>query len=259
MPKSPSMPSRPSKRPAAAAVAQDASVFVLDDWQGARGDTLADQAYQKLRHALMTGALLPEQVLTVRGVAEDFGVSLTPVREAVQRLVVEHGLEVVNGRTIRVPRLGVETYREILKIRMELECLAAKEAAPRISHDEIERLEAVMQAHLAAIQAGDAHQTLMRNSDFHLSIYRASGQPILIRIIESLWLRVGPTLNLLFPRVLRQPDRPRDPSGRHGRAAAARRRRPRASHARRPGARLPLPDSPAQTLRFAPWAGFGAF
>jgi DNA-binding GntR family transcriptional regulator len=166
----------------------------------ARSDTLTAQAYQKLRHALMTGALLPEQVLTVRGVAEEFGVSLTPVREAVQRLVVEQGLEVVNGRTIRVPRLDIETYREILKIRMELECLAAKEAAPRISNEEIERLDTVMQAHLAAIQAGDAHQTLVRNTDFHLSIYRASGQPILVRIIEGLWLRVGPTLNLLFPQ-----------------------------------------------------------
>jgi DNA-binding GntR family transcriptional regulator len=164
------------------------------------GDTLTDQVYQQLRQSLMTGALLPEQVLTVRGVAERQGVSLTPVREAVQRLVVEHGLEVVNGRTIRVPRLDVETYREILKIRMELECLAAKEAAPRISNDEIERLDSVMQAHLAAIQAGDAHRTLVENTEFHLSIYRASDQAILVRIIESLWLRVGPTLNLLFPQ-----------------------------------------------------------
>jgi DNA-binding GntR family transcriptional regulator len=139
-------------------------------------------------------------VLTVRELAADFGVSLTPVREAVQRLVVERGLEVVNGRTLRVPRLDVETYREILKIRMELECLAAKEAAPRISNEEIERLDAVMQAHLAAIKAGDAYRTLLENSDFHLSIYRASNQAILVRIIESLWLRVGPTLNLLFPR-----------------------------------------------------------
>ncbi|WP_162576700.1 GntR family transcriptional regulator [Variovorax sp. PBL-H6] len=165
-----------------------------------RAETLTGQAYQKLRHALMTGALLPEQVLTVRGVAEEFGVSLTPVREAVQRLVVEQGLEVVNGRILRVPRLGIETYREILKIRMELESLAAKEAAPRISNEEIDRLDAVMQSHLAAIQAGDAHQTLVKNTDFHLSIYRASGQPILVRIIEGLWLRVGPTLNLLFPQ-----------------------------------------------------------
>lgn len=225
MPKPPSIPHRPSKRLAAAGAAPagttrrartsaaktgvktstpaadgDFPGFALQDLQGAPGDTLTDRTCQKLRHALMTGALLPEQVLTVRGVAEAFGVSLTPVREAVQRLVVEQGLEVVNGRTIRVPRLGVETYREILKIRMELECLAAKEAAPRISNEEIERLDAVMQAHLAAIQAGDAHQTLMKNSDFHLSIYRASEQPILIRVIESLWLRVGPTLNLLFPQ-----------------------------------------------------------
>jgi len=171
--------------------------------RGALGEgveTLADQAYEALRNDLMTGALLPEQALTVRGVAEAMGVSLTPVREAVQRLVAEHGLEVVNGRTIRVPRLDVETYREILKIRMELEPLAAREAAPRIANAEIERLDTVMQRHLAAIQEGDAHRTLLENTEFHLSIYRAAEQPILLRMIESLWLRVGPTLNLLFPQ-----------------------------------------------------------
>ena len=166
----------------------------------ARADTLADQAYQRLHHELMTGALLPEQVLTVRGVAERFGVSLTPVREAVQRLVTERGLEVVGGRVIRVPRLDVETYREILKIRMDLEPLAAREAAPRIAHDEILRLEGVMARHVAAIRAGDARTTLAENTDFHLSIYRASRHPILVGIIETLWRRVGPTLNLLFPR-----------------------------------------------------------
>ncbi|WP_413764421.1 GntR family transcriptional regulator [Variovorax sp. Varisp41] len=199
MPASKPTARRPDVRPRARRAAH-AEAVSPDDAQGARADTLTDQVYQQLRQSLMTGALLPEQVLTVRGVAESQGVSLTPVREAVQRLVVEHGLEVVNGRTIRVPRLDVETYREILKIRMELECLAAKEAAPRISNDEIERLDGVVQAHLAAIRAGDAHRTLLENTEFHLSIYRASGQAILIRIIESLWLRVGPTLNLLFPQ-----------------------------------------------------------
>ncbi len=192
MPQPPSLSRRPARAAARPAVPEETAP------RG--GDTLTDQVYQQLRAQLMTGALLPEQVLTVRGVAESQGVSLTPVREAVQRLVVEHGLEVVNGRTIRVPRLDIETYREILKIRMELECLAAKEAAPRISNDEIERLDGVMQAHLAAIQAGDAHRTLVDNTEFHLSIYRASNQAILVRMIESLWLRVGPTLNLLFPQ-----------------------------------------------------------
>lgn len=184
----------------AAPIATSAPAPADDTVEFSRADSLTDQAYQRLHRALMTGALLPEQVLTVRGVAEGYGVSLTPVREAVQRLVAERGLEVVNGRTIRVPRLDIETYRQILKIRMELEALAAKEAAPRISHEEIARLEAVVQQHRQAIDAGDALATLAANTDFHLSIYRASEHAILVGMIESLWLRVGPTLNLLFPQ-----------------------------------------------------------
>jgi DNA-binding GntR family transcriptional regulator len=165
-----------------------------------RGDTLADQAYARLRQALMTGVFQPEQILTVRAVAAGFGVSLTPVREAVQRLVSERGLTIENARTIRVPRLDLETYREILKIRLELEYLAAREAAGRIANDEIDALEQIALSHRAAIKAGDARKTLAANTEFHLRMYRASQCEILCGIIESLWLRVGPTLNLLFPR-----------------------------------------------------------
>jgi DNA-binding GntR family transcriptional regulator len=171
-----------------------------DDDADVRVDTLADQAYRRLQGALMTGGLLPEQVLTVRGIAESYGVSLTPVREAVQRLVAERALTVENGRTLRVPRLGVETYREILKIRVELEPMAARDAAARMDNAEMDRLDQVVAMHLAAIQGGRAHETLSANTDFHLSIYRASEQPVLTGIIESLYLRVGPTLNLLFPQ-----------------------------------------------------------
>lgn len=171
-----------------------------DDESPGRADTLADQAYKRLHRALMTGGLLPEQVLTVRGIADSYGVSLTPVREAIQRLVAERALTIENARTIRVPRLGVETYREILKIRLELEPMAARDAAPRMENAEMDRLDGVVAAHVAAIRAGEAHQTLTANTDFHMSIYRACGQPVLVGIIESLYLRVGPTLNLLFPQ-----------------------------------------------------------
>ena len=134
--------------------------------------TLAEQAYQRLHRALMTGGLLPEQVLTIRGIAESYGVSLTPAREAIQRLCAEGALTSENARTICVPRLDIETYREILKIRLELE----------------------------AIKAGEAHGTLTANTEFHMSIYRASEQAVLFSIIETLYRRVGPTLNWLFPQ-----------------------------------------------------------
>ncbi|MGA0573059.1 GntR family transcriptional regulator [Variovorax sp. VNK109] len=163
------------------------------------GHTLTDQAYARLYEALMNGVLLPEQTLTVRDIASQYGVSLTPVREALQRLVAERALA-ISGRTFQVPRLDIETYREILKIRLDLEDLAGREAAARISNEEITRLDGVVAQHVAAIRAGDALATLRANTDFHLSIYRASDLPVLVRIIESLWLRIGPTMNLLFPQ-----------------------------------------------------------
>jgi DNA-binding GntR family transcriptional regulator len=180
-------------------LAAEAPLSDAADVAADRGDTLAERSYWRLHRALMSGDLLPEQVLTVRGIADHYGVSLTPVREAIQRLVAERALTIENARTIRVPRLDVETYREILKIRLELEPMAAREAAVHMDNAEMDRLEQVVEAHHAAIVAVEAHQTLAANTDFHISIYRASNQPILAGIIESLWLRVGPTLNLLFP------------------------------------------------------------
>lgn len=182
-------------------LALDAAPSLPDDADALalRGDTLAERSYWRLHRELMTGSLLPEQVLTVRGIADRYGVSLTPVREAIQRLVAERALTIENARTIRVPRLDVETYRETLKIRLELEPMAARDAAARMDNAEMDRLDEVAAAHHAAIVAGQAQRTLAANTDFHMSIYRASGQPILTGIIESLWLRIGPTLNLLFP------------------------------------------------------------
>ncbi len=72
MPASKPTARRPDVRPRARRAAH-AEAVPPDDAQGARADTLTDQVYQQLRQSLMTGALLPEQVLTVRGVAESQG------------------------------------------------------------------------------------------------------------------------------------------------------------------------------------------
>ena len=167
---------------------------------GVAGESLADQAYRCLHRSLMTGGLLPEQVITVRGLAETYGMSLTPARDAIQRLVSEGALVIENARTIKVPRLGVETYREILQVRLELEPMAARDAAPLMSNAEMDRIDNIVAVHLAAIKANQAHKTLTANTDFHMSIYRACQKPVLVGIIERLNLRVGPTLNMLFPK-----------------------------------------------------------
>ena len=165
-----------------------------------RGDTLGDQACRNLRAALRRGALAPGEKLSTRRIATTLGVSLTPAREALNRLVAERVLEQREDRTIAVPELTRAHYRELLLIRLELEALAARLgcaalAAPAATA----RLRALYEAHAAAFQIRDATGSLQLNEDFHFTIYAAAGMPTLLQMIESLWLQTGPTMRLLYP------------------------------------------------------------
>jgi DNA-binding GntR family transcriptional regulator len=165
-----------------------------------RADTLGDQACRSLRAALRRGALAPGERLATRRIAATLGVSLTPAREALNRLVAERVLEQRDDRSIAVPELTRDRYRELLLIRLELETLAARLgctalAAPAL----LGRLRALYDAQRAAFLARDPTGTLQLNEDFHFSIYAAAGMPILLQMIESLWLQTGPTMRLLYP------------------------------------------------------------
>lgn len=160
-------------------------------------DNLADRAYRQLREALMRGRFAAGQRLPLRSLAAEFGVSMTPVREALLRLDSEQALEMDSRGIATVPRLGPERYAEILDLRLELEGRAASRAAGRIRPAELHELEA-MHGRLAAARArGDIEGVLRENERFHFGVIRAAGLPVLHDLVESLWLRAGPTLRLL--------------------------------------------------------------
>jgi DNA-binding GntR family transcriptional regulator len=91
-----------------------------------RVDTLTDRAYAQLREALMGGAFSPGQKITIRTIAAALGVSPTPARDALGRLVAERALESGPNRTVFVPRLTVPRLREIYRLRFALEVMAAE-------------------------------------------------------------------------------------------------------------------------------------
>lgn len=151
----------------------------------------------------MSGLLQPGRRLTMRGIAAALDVSVTPAREAIHLLVAEKALQLAAPRTVIVPRLDQRTYLEIIRIRMALETMACEMALPRITRSDIDQLKAINAAHYEAIEARDVSRILERNEAFHFSIYRRADMPNLIDIIESQWLRIGPTFNLLYPQYER--------------------------------------------------------
>lgn len=162
-----------------------------------RGSTLTEQVYDRLRHGLLVGMWDPGEKITARRICKDLGVSLTPAREAMVRLANEGALDVALNRTFSAATLTLAEYREIARIRIALEPIAAESAAPRIDKAQLQQLEKVNEALAAAIREERFRDALLLDSEFHLTLYRASDQPTLMGIIDRLWLRTGPTRNRL--------------------------------------------------------------
>jgi GntR family colanic acid and biofilm gene transcriptional regulator len=154
--------------------------------------TLEEQAYRSIRTALVGGAFVPGDRLSIRRVAAALGTSPMPARAALRRLTVEQVLEVLPSGTAVVPLLTRAAFVEMAAIRTRLEPLAAAMAAPRIDRSGIASLSAQVDAMVAALAEGDMDTVLKTNQHFMFDLYRAAAAPMLLGIIETLWLRRGP-------------------------------------------------------------------
>ncbi len=169
-------------------------------------DSLSDRIYARLRIALMSGQYEPGAKLNIRGLAAAYDMSPTPVREAIFQLVREGALELRLGHQPRVPVLTVPKYINIRETRVPLERLAAELATARITAAEIEALKEYHARFLLAEQEARWKDALAANQAFHFTIYRASGNDVLVRVLENLWLLAGPFVNNQYPLEPR-PDR----------------------------------------------------
>jgi DNA-binding GntR family transcriptional regulator len=159
--------------------------------------TMHSRVYAALKDAIMGGHFLPGQKITVRLLAEEFGTSPMPVREAVRRLVAEQALEILPNRTVIIPLLSPQQLTDLRRIRVAFEGLATAWAAETISKDEVDQLTRLHNEMRAVLAAGQYRDYLDKNREFHFVIYRAARSPKLLPILESLWLQIGPYFNLL--------------------------------------------------------------
>ncbi len=160
--------------------------------------TLGARAYLQIADLMISGRLAPGEKLSLRTTADALGVSMTPVREAVARLVADGALEATPSRAIHVPIMSVTQFRDLTRTRMAIEGHAAAEAALNRSDADIARLRKADAAFGAQrrLRRPDLGQAVELNKDFHFALYAAAGSAMLIDIIRSLWLKAGPVLNL---------------------------------------------------------------
>ncbi|MFU8864701.1 MAG: GntR family transcriptional regulator [Rhodobacterales bacterium] len=159
--------------------------------------TLSDEIYSALREGLMIGEWLPGAKITARSVAKHCNTSLTPARDAMTRLANEGGLLLSETRMYSVPSLTAEDYNEVMKIRLVLEPMAAEQATPFLSDEDIAELERTNESMRGFIENDQLQAGLIMDSRLHLNLYRSCGSNVLWQVINNLWLRIGPTRNML--------------------------------------------------------------
>lgn len=164
-----------------------------------RHGSLGERAYEAMKDRIIRGVFAPDTKLTVRSVAEALGVSTTPARDAINRLISEGALINAGPKTVLVPTLTTAILEETSVIRLALEGVAAEKATARMPETQIDELERIQERINHGLDESRYTDVLTANKEFHFAIYRASEMPRLVAMIESMWLRVGPALHALYP------------------------------------------------------------
>ena len=147
-----------------------------------------EQAYQAIRNNILTGDLKEGERLTETRLSDDLGLSRTPIREAIGRLILEGFIERQSGYNTRVAYFPEDEAEQIYEIRRLLECYSAQRAARLATEGDIAELRRIHAAMKADTPPGDAaaYQRLTSaNEAFHHAIVNAARSPRLTALMST--------------------------------------------------------------------------
>ncbi|NOE35052.1 FCD domain-containing protein [Ruegeria sp. HKCCD7318] len=171
-----------------------------------------EQVYQTLRSQILFGELVPGQPVTIQGLTDSLGVGMTPVREAIRRLISDGALVFQGNRRVSVPLLTSDDIEQMIFARISIESELSRLATANLQADDIDHLERIDKQLDHMIADGDVGGYLRLNQAFHESLYSHANAAILSDLAERLWLRFGPSLRVVCGRFGTQslPDRHKD-------------------------------------------------
>lgn len=161
-----------------------------------------EYVYQELKQSCMIGEFEPGQKLTLPVLAQAFGTSQMPIREATNRLIAARAMEAPPRRSLCMPEATVERLESLLPLRLLLEGEATFRAAEFARESLAEDLQAINDDLDVLAEKDDIKAYLRQNQNFHFTLYRACNNDDLIDLIELLWMRYGPLMNIVRSRVL---------------------------------------------------------
>lgn len=161
--------------------------------------TSADYAYQEIRHKIINKELKPGQRLPEVNIAVQMGVSRTPVREALRRLASEGLVVIIPNSGARLAAPTAHEIEDTFMVRDQLEVLAARLAASRITERHLRRLEEALIQEIKASESKDLESYLEANEIFHKTVADASGNRILADYVDNILTRTNAYLVFYNP------------------------------------------------------------
>jgi len=143
--------------------------------------------YEEIKESILNGEYKPGERLKVETLAFQFGVSETPIREALRVLQGEGLLKVETSKEISVTKMKLDELQDMLKVRFELEIIATKYAIENISPEDIDVIEEHLKKEKDCIISKDFKNYWKLNRVFHRLIYEKSNNKYLNKIIFELW------------------------------------------------------------------------
>ncbi|VCU71136.1 HTH-type transcriptional regulator McbR [Pigmentiphaga humi] len=174
------------------------TLSALGDIQPIVRASVAESVYRTLRNKLMHGEYPAGQVLGIQELANALQTSTMPVREALRQLVAQQGLEPMRSGTVRVPLITPERLEDIRRSRVLVEGTVAEWAGPHLRAAQIDELARLAEEITVARRSREGlAESLEKNRIFHYTIYQAAQSPVMLAVIDSLWLRSGAYLRAM--------------------------------------------------------------
>jgi len=166
--------------------------------------SVVDEVTKEIRRSILTGALRPGQEFSLRGIADDLGVSFIPVREALRRLEGQGLVVTQRGKSASVVPLTHQDLHGIYRLRRQIEPEIASRSCLLLKNDDLERLDDVVKTfadeRLGVDEVYEAHH------NFHLELLRPAATAWDIRTLETLWHAAERYVRLAFSGLDAAPD-----------------------------------------------------
>ncbi len=147
---------------------------------------LREIVFETLREAIINATLKPGERLMEIQLAEELGVSRTPVREAIRKLELEGFVVMVPRKGAYVADISMKDIADVFELRAALEGLAAGLAAERITEEELERLERILVTIGECVSNNDLEKLIEVDTEFHDILFKASRNERLVQIVSNL-------------------------------------------------------------------------